>query len=123
MSLPSEHIQAAVQHLRAADPVMGALIERVSGKSFGTFLAERIFNPLGMKDTGFDVAPEKMGRLAKTYKHGANGKGFEEAEPLIGTWPEKGRGIESGGAGLPDRFPAVIEADRSRYESKGRDDE
>jgi len=31
-----------------------------------------------MKDTGFDVPPEKMSRLAKTYKHGADGK-FVEA--------------------------------------------
>jgi len=79
--------------------VLGALIERVSGRTFGAFLDERIFRPLGMKDTAFDVAPDKMNRLAKTYKHGAGGK-FVEAEPLIETWPEAGRGIESGGAGL-----------------------
>src|SRR6185437_16477623 len=38
--------------------VLGALIARVSGKSFGAFLRERIFDPLGMKDTGFHVPPE-----------------------------------------------------------------
>src|SRR5260221_10920364 len=79
--------------------VLGALIERVSGKSFGAFLDDRIFRPLAMKDTAFDVAPEKMNRLAKTYKHGADGK-LIEAEPMLGAWAEAGRGVESGGAGL-----------------------
>jgi CubicO group peptidase (beta-lactamase class C family) len=78
--------------------VLGALIERVSGKTFGEFVQERIFGPLGMKDSGFDVAPEKMDRLAKTYKV-ENGK-FVEEKPIIDTWPEKGRGIEAGGAGI-----------------------
>jgi CubicO group peptidase (beta-lactamase class C family) len=35
--------------------VLGALIGRVSGQGFGNFLRERIFDPLGMKDTGFHV--------------------------------------------------------------------
>jgi len=79
--------------------VQGALIERLSGKTFGAFLEERIFRPLGMKDTGFDVPPEKMNRLAKTYKHGPDGK-FVEDKPIVETWPEAGRGIEAGGAGI-----------------------
>jgi len=77
----------------------GALIERVSGSTFGAFLEERIFGPLGMKDTGFDVPEAKMNRLAKTYKNGTDGK-FVEDKPLIETWPEPGRGIEAGGAGI-----------------------
>lgn len=79
--------------------VLGALIERVSGQTFGAFLEARMFRPLGMKDTGFDVPESKMNRLAKTYKHGSDGK-FVEDKPIIDTWPEKGRGIEAGGAGI-----------------------
>jgi CubicO group peptidase (beta-lactamase class C family) len=79
--------------------VLGALIERVSGKTLGVFLDQRIFRPLGMKDTSFDVPEEKMNRLAKTYKHGADGR-FLEDKPIIETWPEAGRGLESGGGGL-----------------------
>ena len=79
--------------------VLGALIERVSGKSFGAFLDERMFGPLGMKDTGFDLPESKTNRLAKTYKHGPDGK-FVEDKPLIDTWPEPGHGIEAGGAGI-----------------------
>src|SRR2546422_1457797 len=79
--------------------VLGALIERLSGKKFGEFLQDRMFGPLGMKDTGFDVPESKMNRLAKTYKHGPDGK-FIEDKPLIETWPQPGRGIEAGGAGI-----------------------
>ena len=38
--------------------VLGVLISRVSGKPFSTFLRERLFEPLGMKDTAFHVPPE-----------------------------------------------------------------
>ena len=79
--------------------VLGALIERISGNTFGVFLEERIFRPLAMKDTGFDVPEEKMNRLAKTYKHGVDGK-FVEDKPLIEVWPQPARGIEAGGAGI-----------------------
>lgn len=48
--------------------VLGVLIARVSGKPFDAFLNERIFKPLGMKDTGFWVPPDKRGRLGKAYR-------------------------------------------------------
>jgi CubicO group peptidase (beta-lactamase class C family) len=47
--------------------VLGVLIARVSGQSFGTFLRERIFDPLGMKDTAFYVPSEKIERLPACY--------------------------------------------------------
>jgi CubicO group peptidase (beta-lactamase class C family) len=43
--------------------VQGVLIARVSGQALPDFLAERIFEPLGMTDTGFHVPPEKLDRL------------------------------------------------------------
>jgi CubicO group peptidase (beta-lactamase class C family) len=46
---------------------LGALIARVSGQSLGTFMRERIFDPLGMKDTGFHVPPGKIDRLPGFY--------------------------------------------------------
>lgn len=48
--------------------VLGAVVEVVSGKRFGEFLKETIFDPLGMKDTGFWLsAAHQNGRMAKTY--------------------------------------------------------
>jgi CubicO group peptidase (beta-lactamase class C family) len=43
--------------------VLGVLIARVSGQSFGKFLCTHIFDPLGMKDTGFYVGPAAVDRL------------------------------------------------------------
>ena len=47
--------------------VLGVLIARVSGQPLETFLRERIFEPLGMKDTGFSVPASKIKRLANNY--------------------------------------------------------
>ena len=49
--------------------VLGVLVERVSGIPFATFLQQRIFDPLGMKDTGFWVPREKRDRLAVSYTY------------------------------------------------------
>ena len=48
--------------------VLGYFIEIVSGKPFGVFLQERLFEPLGMHDTGFYLPPEKAGRLVTVQK-------------------------------------------------------
>jgi len=47
--------------------ILGVLIARVSGQSLGTFLHERLFAPLGMKDTGFFVPDAKIDRLPICY--------------------------------------------------------
>jgi len=47
--------------------VLGVLIARVSGQSLGTFLRERLFEPLGMKDTSFQLPAEKADRLPGFY--------------------------------------------------------
>ena len=47
--------------------VLSVLIARVCGQPLETFLRERIFEPLGMKDTGFSVPADKLDRLASCY--------------------------------------------------------
>jgi CubicO group peptidase (beta-lactamase class C family) len=47
--------------------VLGVLIARASGQSLETFLRERLFEPLGMKDTGFSVPATKLDRFATSY--------------------------------------------------------
>jgi CubicO group peptidase (beta-lactamase class C family) len=47
--------------------VLGYLVEKVSGKSLDQFFKERIFEPLGMKDTYFYLPKAKFARLAAVY--------------------------------------------------------
>lgn len=47
--------------------VQGVIIQRISGEPLDVFLERRIFGPLGMKDTGFGVAPGERARIAPRY--------------------------------------------------------
>jgi len=47
--------------------LMGRVIEVASGRPFDAFLEERLFDPLGMASTGFQVAPKDLHRLATNY--------------------------------------------------------
>ena len=51
-----------------ATDVLGRLVEVASGQGFDAFIKARIFDPLGMVDTGFFVPPEKHDRLVGYYK-------------------------------------------------------
>jgi CubicO group peptidase (beta-lactamase class C family) len=48
--------------------ILGVLIARASGRSLSAFMRERIFEPLGMKDTGFTVSATQLGRVATCYQ-------------------------------------------------------
>ena len=48
--------------------VLGRVVEIVSGKSLGDFLAERVLQPLDMVDTGFWVPSEKLNRAAQPWQ-------------------------------------------------------
>lgn len=61
-------------HYSMGTDVAGALVERVSGQSFADFLQQRLFDPLGMKDTGFQVAAGQSTRLATLYARGPAGR-------------------------------------------------
>jgi CubicO group peptidase (beta-lactamase class C family) len=48
--------------------ILGVLIARASGTSLSAFMRERIFDPLGMKDTGFTVPESELHRVATCYR-------------------------------------------------------
>jgi len=54
--------------------LLGLLIARIDGTSLGDMLRRRILGPLGMKDTGFFVPPEKRNRRAAAYGFDENGR-------------------------------------------------
>jgi CubicO group peptidase (beta-lactamase class C family) len=53
--------------------VLSRVVETASGKPFDQFLRERLFDPLGMKDTGFALTPAIQPRLVTLYRRGQNG--------------------------------------------------
>lgn len=69
-TLPLMHQPGERWMYNTGSDVLGVLIARASGQPLETFLRERIFAPLGMKDTGFSVPAGKIDRLATSY--GAN---------------------------------------------------
>ena len=80
--------------------VLGALIARASGQSLGTFMRERIFDPLGMKDTAFHVPAAKIERLPGFYffNRQTNRLDFFD-DPANSAWRTE-PAFESGGGGL-----------------------
>jgi CubicO group peptidase (beta-lactamase class C family) len=69
--------------------VAGVLIARASGHSFPEFLRRRIFEPLGMDDTGFHVPPEKQERFVSAYRADPETGALTLADPgENGIWAE-----------------------------------
>lgn len=83
--------------------VLGALIEVISGDNLESYLSKRLFIPLGMKDTYFNVPAEKGPRLAAVYTEDEQhhiipwGKTFRNIDPA---YPLANKHYFSGGAGL-----------------------
>ena len=65
--LPLIHHPGEKWRYSVAVDVQGRLVEVLSGERFDRYLQRRIFEPLGMIDTGFDVPKEQLGRFAQMY--------------------------------------------------------
>ena len=97
--------------------ILGVLIARVAGHPFPEFLAERLFGPLGMADTGFEVPAAKLARFTSYYQAGPAG-GLELLDAPDGQW-SSAPPFPSGGGGLVStaddwhRFAQMLLADGS----------
>jgi CubicO group peptidase (beta-lactamase class C family) len=68
--LPLEFQPGSAWNYSVATDVCGHLVEQFSGQRFDAFLRERLFEPLGMHDTGFFVPEDKVERFAANYQRG-----------------------------------------------------
>ena len=98
-TLPLVNAPGSRWRYSVATDVCGYLVQKLSDIPFNEFLAEQIFGPLGMQDTGFYVPEDKSHRLAANYQ-----KTPDEGMQLIDS-PErspylKNRSMHSGGGGL-----------------------
>src|SRR3989440_8602523 len=66
-TLPLLHQPGEKWMYNTGSDVLGVLIARASGQPLETFLRERVFQPLGMRDTGFSVPDAALDRLATSY--------------------------------------------------------
>ncbi|MYD99114.1 MAG: beta-lactamase family protein [Gammaproteobacteria bacterium] len=71
--IPLRQQPGSAWHYSVAVDVQGYLVEVLAGKPFDEVLKERVFDPLGMKDTGFWVPPEKKARTASMYQQRPGG--------------------------------------------------
>jgi CubicO group peptidase (beta-lactamase class C family) len=73
-TVPLNYHPGTVWDYSRATCVVGRLVEVLSGQTLAEFLNERIFNPLGMKDTHFFLPEEKLPRFAAAYTPGKGNK-------------------------------------------------
>jgi CubicO group peptidase (beta-lactamase class C family) len=98
LPLASQPGERWLYHMSA--DILGVLIERVASKPLGAVMQERIFEPLGMKDTGFDVPESKRARLPTCYSFDfTTGAMVVSDEPRTGLFSRPAP-FHAGGGGL-----------------------
>ena len=66
-SLPLMHQPGEQWMYNTGSQVLGILLERAAGQPLEAFLRQRLFEPLGMRDTGFSVSPDQRSRFTTAY--------------------------------------------------------
>lgn len=99
-TLPLMHQPGDSWMYNTGSDVLGVLIQRAAGQPLETFLRERLFAPLGMKDTGFSVPAARLDRFTTSYwTNFATGAVEVYDEAPGGQW-SRAPVFPSGGAGL-----------------------
>ena len=119
--IPLLHQPGERWHYSVSVDVQGYLVEKLSGQPFPEFLKQRIFDPLGMKDTAFYVPPEKMDRFVSFYTYDKDRKfvphpGVPDFSKPPGA-PSGGGGLVSTAIGLHALLPDAAERRRARRAS------
>jgi CubicO group peptidase (beta-lactamase class C family) len=81
--------------------IQGYIVERLSGQSLDVFLRTKIFEPLGMKDTGFWVDASKVDRVTSLYTYGPDKR-------LVRATPPPGTVARPSDVGDPSSKPAFL---------------
>lgn len=99
-TLPLMHQPGERWMYNTSADVLGVLVERVSGQSLETLMRERIFTPLGMKDTSFSVPADKLDRFVTGYTTNPETGALEVSdEAADGQW-SRPPAFRSGAGGL-----------------------
>jgi len=98
-AMPLEFSPGTAWNYSLSIDVMGYLVEKLSGLSFGEFLRTRLFEPLGMVDTAFHCPPEKLDRFTSCYQPDPSGGLAVQDDGQASTYASP-PALESGGGGL-----------------------
>lgn len=99
-ALPLMHQPGERWQYHISNDLLGVLVARITGQSFETFLRERIFDPLGMKDTGFHVPAGKIDRLPPLYAPNPQTGEFTVWDEADGGRYSQPPAFQGGGGGL-----------------------
>jgi CubicO group peptidase (beta-lactamase class C family) len=99
-TLPLLHQPGEKWMYNTGSEVLGVLIARAAGQPFDAFLRERIFEPLGMTDSGFYVPAEKLNRFTTHYSTNWETGEMEVYDEVEGGQWSSPPAFPSGGAGL-----------------------
>jgi CubicO group peptidase (beta-lactamase class C family) len=99
-TLPLMHQPGERWQYHLSNDLLGVLVARVTGQPFETFLRERVFGPLGMKDTGFHVPAEKLDRLPPLYAPDPKTGEFHVWDEAAGGRHSRPPAFQGGGGGL-----------------------
>src|SRR5204862_463503 len=117
--LPLDFSPGTAWNYSVAIDVLGYLVGKLSGMSFGEFLRTRLFEPLGMNDTAFWVSPDKTERFTSCYQPESGGGGpklQDDARESTYAAPPK---LESGGGGRGWRAEGSLRCRRMRSAGAG----
>jgi CubicO group peptidase (beta-lactamase class C family) len=99
-TLPLLHQPGEKWMYHTGSDILGVVIARAAGQALETFLSERIFKPLEMKDTGFSVPASIIDRLATSYRPSPETRGLEIYDEAKGGEWSRPPAFPAGGSGL-----------------------
>ncbi|MET7395942.1 serine hydrolase domain-containing protein [Dactylosporangium sp. NPDC005572] len=99
-TLPLMHQPGERWQYHIASDLLGVLVARVTGQPFETFLRERLFEPLGMRDTGFHVPAGDIDRLPPLYAPDPQTGEFHVWDPAEDGRHSRPPAFPGGGGGL-----------------------
>ncbi len=99
-TLPLIHQPGEKWLYHTGSDILGVLIARAAGQRLEDFLRERLFEPLGMKDTGFHVPADKLDRLAPGYRVDPETRRLALNDSVAESRWGRSPAFQSGGGGL-----------------------
>jgi CubicO group peptidase (beta-lactamase class C family) len=97
--IPLEFSPGSAWNYSVSTDILGYLVQKISGVGFEEFLRSRVFEPLGMRDTGFHVPESEWPRLAACYALTPGGHTVLQDDPATSRYREQPK-LASGGGGL-----------------------